>query len=390
MKVSGDKGNYKNFSRNGFRNKKNGNGKYHLVGKTKALNGYVYVYGIKGQDDTYLKTTEAIAEYVGIEYGKKYKKLVEGTESEPAKPKEPKKPKEGEIPPLALKRYEREWDFYIKKLEEYKVIKGKVFVIIIGQCSLSMKNKLESLPEYKQLDEDDDVIGLLKLMKSLTFAKMNVQYEYWTLVSSMKKLFFLQQHRKETLPSYYRRFAAARDVVEEQNGSLFPTKIKEAATSDTEEVVRDKYHACIFLAGVDKARYGKLIDELNNAHLTGQENYPESVEAAMNMLSHRMDGDEKNVIIDFEEEEKLHETSFAQKGQHTGKNVTCFNCGKKGHIAPNCPEKDSDDESQSSAGTSWYSQKSGKSTKTKKGKGLHQFAFQQFVRKKTDDIGWSG
>jgi hypothetical protein len=49
---------------------------------------------------------------------------------------------------------------------------------------------------------------------------------------------------------------------------------------------KDKFITCIFLAGVDIKKYGRLKTELNNAYVAGQNNYPKTVESAVTMLSH--------------------------------------------------------------------------------------------------------
>ena len=42
-----------------------------------------------------------------------------------------------------------------------------------------------------------------------------------------------------------------------------------------------------------------------------------------------------------EEDKVKKEKSFAQKKDSSSKTVTCYCCGKKGHVSPDCPEKDS-------------------------------------------------
>jgi hypothetical protein len=65
-----------------------------------------------------------------------------------------------------------------------------------------------------------------------------------------------------------------------------------AATNEAnEKTLRDKFITCVFLAGVDAKKYGKLKktkNELNNAYVAGQNNYPKTVESAVTMLSHYM------------------------------------------------------------------------------------------------------
>jgi hypothetical protein len=61
-------------------------------------------------------------------------------------------------------------------------------------------------------------------------------------------------------------------VAESQWGTLVPTA---AATNETDEkTLRDTFITCIFLAGVDTKKYGRLKTELNNAYVAGQNNYP--------------------------------------------------------------------------------------------------------------------
>ena len=52
----------------------------------------------------------------------------------------------------------------------------KVFVVILGQCSHSMKNRLVNEKEYDALEDADDVVGLLKLLKSMAFSTTGVQH----------------------------------------------------------------------------------------------------------------------------------------------------------------------------------------------------------------------
>jgi hypothetical protein len=62
-----------------------------------------------------------------------------------------------------------------------------------------------------------------------------------------------------------------------------------AATNETnEKTSRNKFTTCIFLAGVDTKKYGRLKTELKNAYVAGQNNYPKTVESAVTMLSHYM------------------------------------------------------------------------------------------------------
>jgi hypothetical protein len=48
-------------------------------------------------------------------------------------------------------------------------------VIVKGQCTLTMKNKVESLKGYDSIEASDDVIKILKNLKELTFTMHDVQ-----------------------------------------------------------------------------------------------------------------------------------------------------------------------------------------------------------------------
>jgi hypothetical protein len=64
--------------------------------------------------------------------------------------------------------------------ELYKLNKGKVFVIILGQCTLTVKNKLKSLgTNYKQLQSEVDMLGLLTAIRNVALANAEIQNPYW-------------------------------------------------------------------------------------------------------------------------------------------------------------------------------------------------------------------
>jgi hypothetical protein len=100
---------------------------------------------------------------------------------------------------------------------------------------------------------------------------------------------------------------------------------------------------------VDTKKYGRLKTELNKAYVAGQKDYPKTVESAVTMLSYYMN--DKGVHVTDEDKGQATLTSFMQKR----KNVTCYECGKKGHYANKCPDADNDDEASTRSSLSNHS-----------------------------------
>ena len=80
------------------------------------------------------------------------------------------------------------------------------------------------------------------------------------------------------------------------------------------------------LSGANNKSYKKCIYELNNMHLSGNDRYPKSVEAAMTYMSHYMD---KN-----QNDKSGNGIQLMQQ-----KTIKCWLCQEDGHKANECPKK---------------------------------------------------
>jgi hypothetical protein len=221
-----------------------------------------------------------------------------------------KPPVEPELPINAKKdgretrKWDRDYSHYLQQRELYRLNKGKVFVIILGQRTLVVKNRLKSLgTNYAQLQSNNDVLGLLTAIHNIALANANIQNPYWGAAQTYKRLVTVTQQHDESLPAFYKRWINARDVAELQWGPMYPaklvtTKTVESETDETEgtvsELVEDnsaevwnKFQASLYLASVNMSKNRKVIDELQHQYLNKQGNYPSTPEDAMTMLSHR-------------------------------------------------------------------------------------------------------
>jgi hypothetical protein len=215
-----------------------------LQGNVAELGNNVYQYGTRDQGDRFTRTTEVIADYIGREYSKEMRILVNNQKDN--EPKEPVMPDKEEVKsPFVMKKYETELmksPFVMKKYETELIVKG--------QRTLNMKNKVESLKGYDLIEANDDVIKLLNGFKKLTLKTHDVQYGYWMICQTVTKVLTMRQQDNEPLVTSYV------DAEESQWGTLVRTA---AATNETnEKTSRDKFTACVFLAGVDTKKYGRL------------------------------------------------------------------------------------------------------------------------------------
>jgi hypothetical protein len=211
-----------------------------------------------------------------------------------------------------------------------------------------MVNKIESDKDYKALEENNDVIGLLTMIKELIYNTRSVQYHYWTGTNIIRKILMYKQSSTENLIAFYKKWKSGVDMLETQWGPFVPTKLADKADADVE---RKRFQACLFLSSLDRKRYGKAIEELNNAYVAGTNSYPDTVEEVVSRLAFRMDYELKRKLQaehTVESEDPGNESSFAQMERETN---ICYCCGKPGHISPDCPKKDTIPKSE------WYSSK---------------------------------
>ena len=316
-----------------------------LIG-IEELKGHIYVYGVAGQAVKYEKTTKKIAEYVGQKYGKPMWNLVANlreTEFEEPEDEDSRTATAGQ-----LRKWELLLKLYKEETKEYKTQKGKLFLLIKGQCHTAMGDKLESMPIYHKALEEDDVIQLLKTMKQLVYSTDNVQYELWTMQAQLKRFVNIKQQPNEDPLAFTKRYCGQLDAFETVWGQLFPFKLfvsydpedkeEDAITAEEAQLqnakTREKFLACHFLGAMDE-RYKSAVDDLNNEYLMGSVKYPETIPDMLHMLTNRR-GDSANLASRRREAERDGEmvTSFHQQASR----IQCWKCRKFGHPKSECPE----------------------------------------------------
>ena len=129
-------------------------------------------------------------------------------------------------------------------------------MIVKGQCTLNMKNKVESLTGYDSIEASDDDIKLLNGLKELTFKMHEMQYGYWMICQTVRKVLTMRQQDNEPLAEYYKSFTSCVDVAESQWETLMPMT---AATNETnEKMSRDESETLMLMTAAMNEKNEKM------------------------------------------------------------------------------------------------------------------------------------
>ena len=323
--------------RNYSRNNRAAAAPQEVTGDLKELGSKVFKLGTRDQADAYLSALEAIAGYLEREVSREMRRLVWFDEvktfTEPALPT-------GAVSEARLAKYKRQYDDYCKDKKKYDEQKAQTFVIMLGQCTEAMKAAVMNDSRFDQLERNEDVVGLKNLLREMAYGTGGILYEYMALALVLRRLTAHNQGQTESVANYYHRFKSISQVVEEQWGMFFPT-LKGGNTDASKKTARDQLMAMIFLAGADKKRFEKLIDNLNNEFLAGKNNYPVSLETTLTLLSNYQQHEPRvrfSTLVD-DNPPTGTETSFQQMGRGGGQlsRVRCYHCQEYGHVLRNCP-----------------------------------------------------
>jgi hypothetical protein len=269
-------------------------------GKCSDLKGYIYDCSDARQSDQFMKTTREIAEYVGrtYKYGSDARLAVETLAMPVIKtPEDP--------PDNASRSETRIWekliDEHVKRITYLNENMKTLYSLVWGQCTDIMRQKVEANDSFGHISATGDGLGLLTALKGVAYQFQGQKYLSHALHESMKRYYNCTQGKFVTTQAYLENFQNVIDVVVHSGGEiaghpgvstgiiaekgLVKANMTEVQIEEVRAENSSRSTAMAFLLGCDRARYGRLIDDLENDFLQGRNNYPTTIAAAYNLLT---------------------------------------------------------------------------------------------------------
>jgi Reverse transcriptase (RNA-dependent DNA polymerase) len=341
-------------------------------GNSEKLQGCIFDCSDNKQADTFVTTIKRISEYIGSEYkhgGDIRSSIVNETKFTIPIPAAPTIVDPAALTPLEVVAnmiFKGKIDAYIKRDAVLEDNIQKAYSLVLGQCTDLLQSKLKQQSTWAAIALAQDVIDLVKLIKTITFKFEDQKYLPLALYQAKMNLYNLRQHNLSN-HEYLLRFNNLVDVATTYNGSLHdsaivsivserlhpgidPTNLTAVQAQAVELGAHDLYLATMFISQSDRRRYGKLSEDLENSFTKGNDDYPSDVVSAFHLINEYKNWQPRSAVPE------ASGVAFAQKNSKKNnkndktedwkKEATCHKCGKKGHIRPDCPEDDDDDEKE--------------------------------------------
>ena len=172
----------------------------------------------------------------------------------------------------------------------------RIFPLLLGQCSRTIRDRMEAHQDWHQVNEDSDVIGLLKLIRQSMHGKATSKQVTHSYAEAESDFVRFKQTEKMTNSDYLEKFKGLIAVYEHCGGEpgITASRIKlfldtsepdaDKAEREARAKARNEYIAVTFLLKSDGKRYGQLLRDLQNDYTRGLAGYPTTLSEAYDIL----------------------------------------------------------------------------------------------------------
>jgi hypothetical protein len=216
--------------------------------------------------------------------------------------------------------------------DEQKLIvnRGKVYVLILGQCTQVLKDALKEDDDWVAISESYDAIALFELIEKCVLKQTSNKYNYLILQEELRSLLLCKQESDHTTNTYYERMSNRVTIFERAGGIFWTPELLEietellytgqvyaGITQDEQQkvraVVKEKYLATLFLDRSDK-KHEQLKDDIKNKYAQGDKNaFPTSISGIMQLMQDYRKLQPVGAVL------PAQGTAFAQAGGKGGK-----------------------------------------------------------------------
>lgn len=163
-----------------------------------------------------------------------------------------------------------------------------------------MRQKIASMSGYGVMAGELDGLGLLRNIRDPTFNFQSQTYLAHSLHESKRRFYSMTQGKHVNTQAYLEQFQNMIDVIQHTGGiigqdpgmeravmikhELNPKTITTTELDEVRKEAQGRILGVAFLLNADRNRFGKLVESLQNDYLQGQNNYPNTIAAAYNLL----------------------------------------------------------------------------------------------------------
>ena len=231
----------------------------------------------------FIKTTKEVAEFVGrtYKYGGDIRLAVENLQvPNIAEPYDP--------PAGASRTQERIWE---KQVDEYVMRTNYIseniktlYSLVWGQRTDILRQKIEALHDFEEMSTNGDGLALLKAIKNTAFSFQSQKYFPHSLYESTRRFYMTVQGKYMTTQAYLEQFQNMIDVIGHTGGmvghqpgieraimrerGIDPTNATSTQQMEIEKEAQKGYLAVALMLGSDKARFGRLLENLESKIIT--------------------------------------------------------------------------------------------------------------------------
>ena len=325
---------------------------------TEGLTHMVWTVGTAEDATNYTKVKEALAKFIGA--SGKYKKCTKEAITAVDELKNPvftdpeDPPAKDDPPTMAQIKAWMTWEANMKKVIEnrqgWEETKVKIFQLIMQHVHPKLEERLKTSVGWEAIKTDDDVVGVMGLIRKLTHSSDDSKQGTVALVEHQLRWEMGFQKENESLDEFLRNFKARADVIDSFGGKagfhpLVYLQHKEKKATELSKRIADltdaereacktsaceEWKAALFIRIANSKRYKAAKDNLDNSHLTGAAEYPVTLEEAVRYLqNYKMDPSSNQKFKNYD----TGGVAFAEQGREV---TICYGCGKPGHPLKYC------------------------------------------------------
>ena len=169
------------------------------------------------------------------------------------------------------------------------------YALIWGQCTLVLRDKLQSHATFHNIEQQQNGLRLLKLIKTLTHTYNNTKIHNLDALDTYKWQYMtMKKHSHQSIAEFYQQFQAHVQMCEEMDMQLYEPALalsvmaQRGGTFMTEDDKQNAHRQAVAMRFIRACGHGEYLQHLRNSFLDGKDIYPKRISDAFAIMDQRV------------------------------------------------------------------------------------------------------